>query len=70
MKPSNPPKEIYLQVHGIDKRELLPGDEDDEVCEVTWADERIFDTDIRYVIDRRQLRGKRVSRPSLEKRQG
>lgn len=51
-----PPNVIYLQWHGVDKRELLPGELEcgpDSRVDVTWCGEQIFDSDVRYIRDKR-----------------
>jgi len=49
------PEVIYLQVYGDgDKFEGLPP----EGAEITWCADRINDSDVRYVIDRRHLKAK------------
>lgn len=52
-----PPKEIYLQWEGVDKSEIniLPSADPDR-GDITWCQDKIFDTDIRYVIDKRYKR--------------
>jgi hypothetical protein len=49
---SEPPKVIYLQFYDDEKPDvdtISPGD-------VTWCADKINDSDIRYVIDKRHLR--------------
>ena len=54
MTPSKPPRVIYLQVLGdADPDTFIPG-QTVERADVTWSTERIYDSDVRYVIDKRQ----------------
>lgn len=51
------PEVIWLQVYGdADKSEGLPPDG----TEVTWSMEKVFDSDIKYVLDKRHAPKKRV----------
>lgn len=53
------PTAIYLQWHGADKRELLRDELEsgpDLHQDVTWCEDKIFDTDVRYVLDKRHKR--------------
>lgn len=60
MKPNDPPKAIYLQVYGVDRHEVTEDEYDARPEDVTWCEDKINDTDVRYVIDKRYLRkGKR-----------
>ncbi len=55
------PKVIYLQVYGDgDKSAGLP----DIDADVTWHREQVFDTDVRYILDRRFQPNKRKKKPS------
>lgn len=60
MNPNKPPNAIYLQVHGEDRKQLLPDDFKDhervDNFDVTWCKDKIYDTDVRYVIDKRYKR--------------
>lgn len=54
-----PPDAIYLQWHGVDKSELMESelrDGPDDTRDVTWCSDKINDSDIRYVIDKRYRR--------------
>ena len=61
MKPNQPPDVIYLQVHGEDRKRLHPhdfrSDEEVDAGDVTWCEDQIFDTDVRYVRDTRLANG-------------
>lgn len=50
-----PPKEIWLQFYGDGERDP---DADINVhdSEVTWCTEKVFDSDFRYVLDKRQVK--------------
>lgn len=59
----NFPDEIYLQWHGADKSELRPDElasDPDMDADVTWCRDKIFDTDVRYVLDKRYKRRVKV----------
>ena len=51
MKPKNPPKVIWLQIgEDCDCHEIKDWRDHD----ITWCVDKIFDNDIRYVLDKRQ----------------
>ena len=52
------PRVLYLQVFGDgDKSEGLPLTNED----ITWSTERVFDSDVRYLIDKRYTPKKKRS---------
>lgn len=53
------PRVIYLQIFGDAPRseDIPPVDQD-----TTWSVDKIFDSDVRYVIDKRQVRKRRKVR--------
>jgi hypothetical protein len=50
VKPSNLPKAIYLQIG----EDYFDGDIDFRDENITWCVDKIFDNDVRYILDRRQ----------------
>ena len=60
-----PPAVIWLQFYG---EEAEPLDLEADRQEVSWCSEKIFETDVRYVVDKRYLRGKQ--RTKREKKVG
>jgi len=47
---SKPPKRIWLQWYGQDRDELTKADMNTEPTEVCWCSDKIFDTDLEYVL--------------------
>lgn len=68
MKPNQPPDVIYLQVHGEDLQRLSPPDfdpiEEVDSADVTWCADQVFDTDVRYIRDKRYGRKPSGEKPS------
>jgi len=52
---ADPPEKIYIQWFGDGK----PPDSEERPEEVTWSEDRVFDSDIVYVRLRRKKRGNR-----------
>lgn len=44
------PKRIYLQLYGADKEDLTPEEFKEHAGEMTWCTDRIYDTDVEYVL--------------------
>ena len=57
-----PPKVIWLQFYGDESRADCKGEDIDCSTEaVTWCVDKIFDSDYRYVLDKRQVRAKKTA---------
>ena len=52
-KRKEPTKAIYLQWEGLDKADIPANYPDEGHEEVTWCHDKIYDTDVRYILDKR-----------------
>jgi hypothetical protein len=43
------PDKIYLQVHSADRSDMTAEEMKEYAPEVTWCEDKIFDTDVEYV---------------------
>lgn len=59
MTRNDPPRVIWLQVLCEDRKWVTEEDLEMDVNEVSWCENQLFDTDVRYVIDKRYLKKKR-----------
>lgn len=64
-----PPSKIYLQFYGADKFDLKAWafwEKPEPAEEITWCQDRIFDTDIEYVRASRTKRKKRSTKTTQD----